>query len=137
MRDIRPDLQERLDAIAQDRAALQTKLADLDHMEVGIKALMQREGSLFVVAAAAASNGNGSHSEADAGTGLSQFLLQYLRQARQPTPPGDIRDKAIEAGLKFGDKKPGRVIHWALVGMAQHGSVEKIGENWKIKEDLA
>ena len=135
MRDIRPDLQERLVAIDKDRAALQAKLTELDHMETGIKALMRREGSLFVAAATAATpNGIGSHSEADAGTGLAPFLLQYLRQARKPTPLGDIRDKAIEAGLEFGDKKPGRVIHWALVGMAQHGSVEKIGENWQIKD---
>jgi hypothetical protein len=131
MRDIRSDLQERLDAVAKDRFALQAQLTELDHIETGIKALMQREGMLFV----AASNGNGSHSEAEIRTPLSQFVLQTLREAQQPMPLDKVRDEAIKAGLDFGDKSPGRVVHWALVGMAQHGSVEKLKSGWRIKED--
>ena len=135
MRDIRSDLQERLSAIAKDRADLEGKLAELDHIEVGIKALLEREGFLFM-APASNGNGKGSHVEADTGTSLSQFLLQMLREAGKPVPLESIRDEAIKAGLEFGDKKPGRVIHWALVGMGQHGSVEKLEDGWKIKGDL-
>src|ERR1035441_9684395 len=111
MRDIRSALQERLDAVAKNRSTLQAQLAELDHIETGIKALMQREAVLFITT----SNGNGNQSDPDVGTPMAQFVLQALRRAQQPVSLEDLKKMAVEAGVDFGEKSPGRVLHYALV----------------------
>jgi len=42
---------------------------------------------------------------------------------------------AVERGVPFGEKQPGRVIHFAMLGMAQHNLVAR-EENgrWKLVE---
>ena len=133
MRDIRADLRERLDAVAKDRATLQSQLAELNGIETGIRALLQREGTNFT---ATSTNGNGSSGKRSAATGteLSQFLSQTMSETGKPLPLAALRDRAVQAGIDFGAKKPGRVVHWALVGMQQHGSVEKQEDKWIIKD---
>lgn len=49
MRDIRADLQERLDAIGRDREELKRRIADLEPIETAIKAVLQRESENFAV----------------------------------------------------------------------------------------
>ncbi len=144
MRDIRSDLQERLDAVTRDREDLRQRLAELEAVEASINALLLRESAQF----SARTNGNGngtpvaglnlSASDAafyEGGTDLARLLLQTLRRSGKAMPLEDLKDAAERAGLDFGAKAPGRVIHWALVGMAQSGSVEKIGEMWQIKPE--
>lgn len=50
MRNIRTDLQERLDAVVREREELQRRLTDLDPVEAAIKALIKREDETFVAA---------------------------------------------------------------------------------------
>jgi hypothetical protein len=131
MRDIRVDLQERLNTVAQKRAALHVILKELDTIESGINALLQLEGGYFAVS----QNGNVNHvTVEDTGTELAQFILRTLRQAQQAVSLDDLKEAAISTNINFGDKKPGRVIHWALVGMARHGLVDKRDEKWMIME---
>ena len=47
MRDIREDLQERLDAIGRDREELKRRLSDLETVELAIQALFKRETETF------------------------------------------------------------------------------------------
>ncbi len=47
MRDIRADLQERLDAIGRDREELKRRIADLEPVEIAINAVLQRENENF------------------------------------------------------------------------------------------
>jgi hypothetical protein len=132
MRDIRADLKERLNTIAQKRTALQVSLKELETVESGIQYLLQLEDGLFAVS----QNGNGNHAiVADTGTELAQFILRTLRGSPQPLSLDDLKEAAVTTtNIDFGDKKPGRVIHWALVGMARHDIVEKRDEKWVIME---
>jgi len=125
MRDIRADLRERLQAIARDRAGL-------DQMEAGIKELLRIEDRREFIASG---NGNGTHVD-EGGTPLKRFILTVLRHSKQPLTVGDLKVAAAQGGYDFGEKSPGRVLHWALVGMAQGGIVEKKEDNkWHLKED--
>jgi hypothetical protein len=47
MRDIRADLQERLDAIGRDREELKRRIADLEPLETAINAILMRERENF------------------------------------------------------------------------------------------
>jgi hypothetical protein len=47
MRDIRADLQERLDAVGRDREDLQRRISEIDQIETVIKALLKRESENF------------------------------------------------------------------------------------------
>jgi hypothetical protein len=47
MRDIRADLQERLDAVGRDREELQRRITEIDQIEPAIKALLKRESENF------------------------------------------------------------------------------------------
>ena len=58
MRDIRADLQERLDAIGRDREELKRRIADLEPAEIAIKAVLQRESETFAAPAAASTERN-------------------------------------------------------------------------------
>jgi hypothetical protein len=134
MRDIRPDLRERLGSIEQERARIkatvQGQLEELDQQEVGVKALLQQEERRF-----ASNNGNGIHHAADGGTTpLSRLILAYLRNSNGPVSMDDIKASALANKFDFGEKAPGRVIHWGLVGMQQGGIVEKKGGKWHLKE---
>lgn len=133
MRDIRADLRERLGSIEQDRVRLKTQtqrqLEELEQMEAGVKALLQQEERRFVSA-----NGNGHHAADGGTTPLSRFILAYLRSTNGPVSMDDIKASAIASKYDFGEKAPGRVIHWGLVGMQQGGIVEKKGGKWHLKE---
>lgn len=47
MRDIRADLQERLEAIGRDREELKRRIADLEPLETAINAVLMRESEKF------------------------------------------------------------------------------------------
>jgi hypothetical protein len=49
MRDIRADLQERLEAVIRDREELQRRISESEQLEVAIKALLKRESENFAV----------------------------------------------------------------------------------------
>ena len=129
MRDIRSDLQERLDAVEKDRAAMQQRMTELEQAEAGLRVLLQRESQN--TALYASDNGGADIG----GTELARLILQTLHQAKKPLILEDFKKAAEAVGFDFGDKSPGRVLHWALVGMATGNSVEKVGDKWQIKEE--
>ncbi len=47
MRDIRADLEERLDAVGRDREQLQRRITEIDQIQTAIKALLKRESDNF------------------------------------------------------------------------------------------
>jgi hypothetical protein len=134
MRDIRSDLRERLGSIEQDRerlkASIQRQLEELDQMEIGVKALLDQEERRF-----AASNGSGNGHAADDGTTpLARLIISLLKNSPRPLTVDEFKTAAATARFDFGEKSPGRVIHWGLVGMQQGGIVEKKGGRWQLKE---
>ncbi|HWY20231.1 MAG TPA: hypothetical protein VNX26_03365 [Candidatus Acidoferrum sp.] len=122
MTDIGPVLRERLKTIASERARL-------DQMEAGIKALLQLENQGI----AASGNGGSNHSVGGGNTHLANFVLDTLKQKRSVTV-NDLKSAAEKAGIDFGEKSPGRVIHWTLVAKQRSGIVEKVNGKWRFKE---
>ena len=146
MRDIRPDLKERLLAVGEERkqitASIQPKLDKLDAEEAGIMALLAAEERRFAGAAAlpkpshlvayhADDNGFGR-------TPLSRLIMEILKQTKRPTGLQDFKRFATEAGFNFGEQSPGRTLHWALVGLTENGYLECRGEGrdrrYQLKE---
>lgn len=126
MRDIRPDLRERLASIVHDRAIL-------DEEEAGVKAFLRIEERRWQFgpppdeggAAVDADNGN------DNGTPLTRAIRSALRAKRSLTVE-ELKTAVKDTGYDFGERSPGRVLHWGLVGMGR--AVEKVGEKWRLKE---
>jgi hypothetical protein len=103
MPSIGPALRERLQQIARERARL-------DKMEAGIKALLQLENEDV----GQSTNGNGAHADEAGNSQVSSFVLDVLKQKRAVTV-NDLKTAATNAGIDFGEKSPGRVLHWTLV----------------------
>ena len=133
LRDIRSDLQERLALVSKERADLEQRKSEIDQLEAGIRALLQHENQGFVPSA----NGHAPNPPSNnGGTDLARFLLDTLRDSGGPLSLDELKDAAEAAKFDFGEKRPGRVLHWALVGMAQSDGVEKVDDKWRIKEAL-
>jgi len=126
MPDIGPVLRDYLKTIARERVRL-------DQMETGIKALLELEEHRdFPVS----NNGNGNGTgvtENGGGTQLSRFLFALLKNSKNGLTVDEIKASAHASKFDFGNKAPGRVIHWGLVGMGD--AVEKMPDGkWRLKE---
>ena len=63
---------------------------------------------------------------------LSKFLTHYLADGTV-RPLEDIKVAAVQSRIAFGEKNPGRVLHFALLGMAQNGMVRMVDKGkWQI-----
>ena len=133
MRDIREDLRERLHKIESERAEIQSQLDQLSTREASLRTLLQEENirwanqrDLF----------NPPHEHALT-NGHRTVLAQFIMRALADGTPRDldvIKQMAQEQHIDFEDKNPGRVLHFALLGMAQSGTVEMIEKGvWKLK----
>jgi len=118
--DIRLALNERLKTIAKERAKL-------DEIEAGIKALLKLEDDRD---SAFSTHRNKNGHSADAG----QFVLDALNQSKRSLTVEDMKQWAQKAKFNFGEKSPGRVLHWALVSKKRAGIVEKVNGKWRLKE---
>ena len=94
--------------------------------------MIHREDQQFVPSV----NGNGQTSDNSGSTPLSRFIFETLQRSTKGLTIEDFKEAAKTSSLNFGEKSPGRVIHWALVGMAQGGFVEKQNDLWQLKEVL-
>jgi hypothetical protein len=50
MRDIRSDLQERLEAVGRDKEEFKRRITELDSIEIAVKAVLKRENENFTAA---------------------------------------------------------------------------------------
>ena len=67
-------------------------------------------------------------------TPISRLIISELGSGK-PRTLKELCNAAINVGIEFGDKKPGRVLHWALIGMSQGGYVKKAKpKTWQITE---
>ncbi|MBM4036653.1 MAG: hypothetical protein FJ291_33375 [Planctomycetes bacterium] len=136
MRDIRSDLGERLKEIEAERGRLSQRLDDLVSTEQAVRALLAEEEarwarmqpSLFSVQSKA-TNGSKARTE------VARFLLDALADGG-PKTIRTLKESALRIGVAFGSKSPGRVIHFALLGMAQNGLVEMVSKGtWKLRRE--
>jgi len=63
-------------------------------------------------------------------TPLARFILQTLNEREKTLQ--ELKSAAEQKGIDFATKKPGRVLHRALVGMARSHLVEKSNRTWKL-----
>jgi len=134
MKDIRQDLKERLVDVDQERVRIQSRLAELTHIESGLKSLLEAEEKrwkpsteTYTLFPPPKPNGSGKYSSP-----IAQFIMAALSDGK-PKTLADLKKGAQLDGIDFGDKKPGRSIHFALVGMQQNSMVEMVGKGvWKL-----
>jgi hypothetical protein len=116
MRDIRPDLKERLLRIASRRITLQAELDELSLQESRWKALLEDENALWEQQAAFGSVIEGG--DPDLATGIHRILSDDKAHDLD-----EFKEQLKDAPYMPKDKNHGRVIHFALVGMQNHGIV--------------
>jgi hypothetical protein len=130
MRDIRSDLIERRDSTRTKRQKLEEAIERLKDEEAMYEKLLAAENAMFEkLTSPLFSEGEQPSSV------LSQVLLEALRSKGGAAWLEELKESAVERGVAFGEKKPGRVIHFAMLGMEQHNLVarEDTGR-WKLVE---
>jgi hypothetical protein len=132
MKDIRPDLRERLERLHQERAIVEMQLEELTAREASLQLLLQEEDERMSVPAEQMHLAEQRNSRSS--SPLAQFLLKAF--SRQPECTlRELKDAALKQGIRFGDKNAGRAIHFALVGMARHGLVQRQRDGkWRVLE---
>jgi len=139
MRDIRRDLKERLESIAQQRSELQGTIDQLIQAENGVKALLREEERRFAASSPPAFT---AIMESDSGNGygaIKQFLLAAFNEKNRPLDKEELKEMAKHT-LDFENKSPGRVLHFALVGMQSSGLVHRLKDGrWELtmKQEVA
>jgi hypothetical protein len=129
MRDIRRDLVERLASIENEEARLQSQLKNLSTMKEGLKALLQHEDTRFAPPLFSEKR----EEEEPERTTLTSIIVNALRHKTQMTLE-EIKQITENAGYDFGEKKPGRSIHFALVGLQNLGVTEGLGNGvWRLQ----
>ena len=144
-RDIRRDLQERRESIKKQREDYKLKLAELDKAEANVDALLEYEeqewGAKPIRTLVLTSHGE-DHAEANGfgRTPLSQLILETLKDSSRALGLDDFKKHAKSSGFDFGEKSPGRTLHWALVGLAENGHLVVTGKNterrYRLKEGV-
>jgi hypothetical protein len=135
MRDIRKDLEERLKSIASDRASLQAKVDQLLQAEQGVKALLRQEDERFAKLSPPLFPMDKEAGSGNAG-GVRQVIVTALRQKKRPLDKDELKLLVKEMDFSFGEKSPGRVIHFALIGLKESGVVDHLKDGrWELKRD--
>lgn len=137
MRDIRADLKERLAAIELEAADLRKKLDALGVRKQSLQLLLEQENDRWrddsrqvVMFANKPPTGQSPHAQ------FSNFLRGTLADKNNWSLE-ELKMLAIDRGLDFEGKHPGRVLHFALLGMAQNGIVQNVERGvWKLKEEV-
>lgn len=120
MRDIRVDLRERIEALSTQRAHIKTRLEQLSALELHLSALLQEEDARWVSQQPLL-----ILPEVDEPKDKSA-LVHFLQMALDDGAPHsleELKQLASDSALDFENKHPGRVLHFALLGMQQNGAV--------------
>lgn len=132
MRDIRQDLRERLASVRAKRASLERAIDALSAQEASINKLLEEEEAMWDEVNPGLFAGAGERPQ---GTPLSQVLLETLRTKSGTASLEELKEAAVRCGVPFGGKQPGRVIHFAMLGMQQHKLVDrKTDGRWTLVE---
>lgn len=128
MRDIRNDLKERLESLARQREQLQAQLSEVDQTESGVKSLLRQEEQRYGALVLTSPDEDHANGNGFGRTPLSQLILETFKQKTdRPLMLSDFKKQAERVGFDFGEKSPGRTLHWALVGLAENGHITVAG----------
>lgn len=130
MRDIRQDLRERRDSVRTKKAAMLAAAERLAVQEQTLDKLIEEEDAMWEKISPPLFERTEPQ-----GSVLSTVLLETLKSKGGVAWLGELKESAVERGVPFGDKQPGRVIHFAMLGMAQHHLVAREADGrWKLVE---
>lgn len=120
------NIQAMIAAVKSEREALESRLAILRDRENTLRAWLTEESptqaELPVVGDVV-------------GTPLSNFLRSVLSDGKSHTTQRLAQIAATKPGLIKENSSPGRVVHFALLGLSQHGLVERTAEGmWRLRK---
>ncbi|MGD0855325.1 MAG: hypothetical protein ABSA18_05920 [Dehalococcoidia bacterium] len=126
MKDLKRDLEDRLGSVTDERKQLQIRLAKLTELEQALALLIREEGlrtdteqlSLMPVRTVKGQKVMGH-------TVLSQFIAKALGDGK-PRSRKELERLAKTDHINFKDKSPGRVIHFALVGLQRNNYAKMV-----------
>lgn len=126
MRDIREDLQDRLNAVETEYARLQKRISDLEGQKQMLSALLQEERRRW-------SDSTGEEpSNGHRPLELSDLIRDIMSDGTSWLGKG-IASIAMQRGYQFGKSKPARVVHSTLIGMQHRLEVQSLGSGrWKL-----
>ncbi len=138
MRDIRPDLRDRLAQVAKERATLQARIAQLDQSETTLNALLTEEDALWEkvqptlfrvvrreLIERPSQNGNAETADREGEPHLSNLLLEILK-ASGACSKQELADEAKKREYPFGEKSVLRSTHFALVGLMRKAKIRAL-----------
>jgi len=144
-RDIRRDLRERRESIRKQREDFKLKLAELDQAEVNVNALLEYEEQQWggkPIRALVLTSPSKDHPEGNGfgRTPLSQLILETLKDSNRALGLADFKKHALATRFDFGEKSPGRTLHWALIGLTENGHLVSTGRKkerkYRLKEEI-
>ena len=138
MHDIRHDLRERLNAIVSQQGKLREEIAALENQSQLLMTLLRKEqlrweesNSEIKDNPTKAENGN----QNDHKTEQLFDIISELLNSGEPWYSSQLARVASQRGYQFGQRQPGRAVHFTLLGMAKRGEVKNVGlGRWKKVE---
>jgi hypothetical protein len=125
MRDIREDLQERLEAISADRAALQKQIDALASREASLKMMLAEEESRIRANGAGRPQLPFDRVALVGGMQITDLIKATLRNHRGRLRFEEVKDQIENMPFDFAGQKPGRVIHGGLLSLMRTKEVDK------------
>ena len=134
MRDIRKDLEERIEETEAERAQFHRRIEALDQRIDMLRGMLESEKARWPEQQVLPGLISGNGVRHRLSSPLSQFLVKALADGA-PRSLTDLKRRAKDMGVDFSGKTPGRALHFALVGMQQNQMVERLetGE-WKLRD---
>ena len=137
MRDIRPDIQERIDEIDREVVRVEASLLLLRDSREQYAALLREEnerwsklaGNETSILNGISANANGRR---DPRTPLARLVLEVLSDGEVHSER-EVMDWALKGNYPFGEKHPLKSVHFAMTGMGQTGTIESAGKaQWRL-----
>jgi hypothetical protein len=125
MRDIRQDLQERLDAIEADRAALQKQIDALNLLEASVRMMLAKEEMRIRSFSSDRPELPFGNADLVGGMQITDLIKSTLRRNRRLAFE-EVKEQIMKTPFKFEEgQKPGRVIHGGLLSLLRTREIDK------------
>ncbi|HXZ41208.1 MAG TPA: hypothetical protein VEG68_10750 [Terriglobales bacterium] len=124
--DLEAQLEWVLAAKRTEQESHDKRMAAFEKIETGIRALMGRGEAGSTVTPTVVESGNGGSGN----TPLARLILKIAHDAGGHwLGLEDFKRAAEHAQFDFGEKSPGRTLHWGLIGLTTNGYLESQGSD--------
>jgi len=139
MRDIRPDLRDRIAQLDSEYAKLQARMVQIEESKTRLVALLSEEDALWekvqpplFPGGSPPSDGNRITLPTESIPHLSNLLLEILKVGNHGKEA--LASEVARRGYPFGNRSSLRAVHFALVGLQRQQKVaEKDGEYYLLE----